>query len=34
VDAPDFTEEELCAIDRWAVDSDVNIWWGVTASTR
>ena len=33
VDAPGFTGEELRAIDRWAVDSDVNIWWGATAST-
>ncbi|MBN1837110.1 MAG: L-glyceraldehyde 3-phosphate reductase [Spirochaetales bacterium] len=25
-DHPDFTAEELAEIDRWAVDSDVNIW--------
>lgn len=32
VDSTKFTEEELRAIDRWAVDSDINIWWGATAS--
>ncbi|MGW9557185.1 aldo/keto reductase [Nocardiopsis sp. NPDC055551] len=32
VDSTEFTEEELRAIDRWAVDSDINIWWGATAS--
>jgi len=25
-DRPDFTREELAEIDRWAVDSDVNLW--------
>jgi L-glyceraldehyde 3-phosphate reductase len=34
VDAPAFSDEELRAIDRWAVDSDVNIWWGATASAQ
>ncbi|NMD56510.1 MULTISPECIES: L-glyceraldehyde 3-phosphate reductase [Tsukamurella] len=28
-----FTSEELAAIDEFAVDGDVNIWWGATAST-
>ena len=32
VENTEFTEEELRDIDRWAVDSDVNIWWGATAS--
>ncbi|MBQ1080520.1 MULTISPECIES: aldo/keto reductase [unclassified Nocardiopsis] len=32
VDNTDFSAEELRDIDRWAVDSDVNIWWGATAS--
>jgi L-glyceraldehyde 3-phosphate reductase len=32
VENTDFSEEELRDIDRWAVDSDVNIWWGATAS--
>lgn len=32
VEATDFSAEELRDIDRWAVDSDVNIWWGATAS--
>ncbi|WP_017589054.1 aldo/keto reductase [Nocardiopsis ganjiahuensis] len=31
-EATDFSDEELRDIDRWAVDSDVNIWWGATAS--
>ncbi len=31
-ESADFTEEELREIDRWAVDSDINIWWGATAS--
>lgn len=29
----DFTDDELSAIDEFAVDGDVNIWWGATAST-
>ena len=28
-----FTAEELAAIDEFAVDGDVNLWWGATAST-
>ncbi|WP_017583822.1 L-glyceraldehyde 3-phosphate reductase [Nocardiopsis valliformis] len=32
VENTDFSEEELRDIDRWAVDSDVNIWWAATAS--
>ncbi len=31
-EATDFSDEELRDIDKWAVDSDVNIWWGATAS--
>ncbi|GHC90926.1 glyceraldehyde 3-phosphate reductase [Nocardiopsis terrae] len=31
-DSAGFSDEELREIDRWAVDSDVNIWWGATAS--
>lgn len=29
----EFTPDELTAIDEFAVDGDVNIWWGATAST-
>ncbi|SDQ69107.1 maltooligosyl trehalose hydrolase [Tsukamurella pulmonis] len=29
----EFTADELAAIDEFAVDGDVNIWWGATAST-
>ena len=32
VDSTEFTEEELRDIDRWAINSDINIWWGATAS--
>ncbi|MFE9245340.1 aldo/keto reductase [Nocardiopsis sp. NPDC006938] len=32
VEHTEFSDEELRDIDRWAVDSDVNIWWGATAS--
>ncbi|TWS23675.1 L-glyceraldehyde 3-phosphate reductase [Tsukamurella sputi] len=29
----DFSADELAAIDEFAVDGDLNIWWGATAST-
>lgn len=32
LDAPDFSDEERRHIDTWAVDSDINIWAGATAS--
>ncbi|MEU0240267.1 aldo/keto reductase [Nocardiopsis sp. NPDC006198] len=32
LDSPGFSDEELRRIDEWAVDSDVNIWSGATAS--
>ncbi|MEV2278403.1 aldo/keto reductase [Nocardiopsis sp. NPDC049922] len=32
LNAPEFTDEELRRIDGWAVESDVNIWAGATAS--
>lgn len=34
LDNPDFTDEELTEIDRWAVDRGINQWAGATESTE